>query len=56
MILISCNHCGRSHRSDYCIKTGKIPDINCLEDDIDLSDFNNDYPEEYEQFKSRKVK
>lgn len=55
MILIRCNHCGRSHRSDYCIKTGKIPDINCLEDDIDLSDFTNDYPEEYEQFKSRKI-
>ena len=42
-----------SHRSDFCIKTGKVPDANCLEDDIDLSDFENDYPKFYEKYAGR---
>ncbi len=53
MILIRCNHCNMSHRPDFCIKTGKVPDTNCLEDDIDLSDFENDYPKVYEKYTGR---
>lgn len=51
--LIRCNHCNMSHRPDFCIKTGKVPDTNCLEDDIDLSDFENDYPKFYEKYAGR---
>jgi hypothetical protein len=42
--IIRCNHCSRSHRSDYCIKTGKVPSNDCIEDDINESDFENDIP------------
>lgn len=42
--IIRCNHCGISHRSDYCIKTGKVPSNDCPEDDINESDFENDIP------------
>ncbi len=43
--IIRCNHCSRSHRSDYCIKTGKVPSIDCIEDDIQPSDFAHDLPQ-----------
>ncbi len=42
--IVRCNWCGKSHRSDYCIKTGKVPSNDCIEDDFDPSDFENDIP------------
>lgn len=45
MEIIRCNWCGWSHRSDYCIKTGKVPSIDCIEDDIQPSDFAHDLPQ-----------
>lgn len=40
--MIRCNHCGRDHRPDYCIKTGKVPSDDCVESDINPSDFEHD--------------
>lgn len=37
--IIRCNHCGKDHRSDYCIATGKVPSDDCPECDTDLTDF-----------------
>jgi len=42
LIMIRCNHCGRDHRPDYCIKTGKVPSDDCVESDINPSDFEHD--------------
>lgn len=41
-IMIRCNHCGRDHRHDYCTVSGKIPSDDCLESDINPSDFEED--------------
>lgn len=41
-VIITCNHCGRSHLANYCSSTGKIPSIDCAtirEDDHDISNF-----------------
>ena len=44
MEIIRCNWCGHSHRSDFCITTGKVPSIDCAEDDTQPSAFENDIP------------
>lgn len=41
MEIIRCNHCGRDHRSDFCISTGKVPSYDCPECDINPNDFND---------------
>lgn len=42
LVMIRCNHCGKDHRHDYCITTGKIPSEDCIESDIELSPFLGD--------------
>lgn len=45
MNIIRCNHCGKSHWSNYCPATGKVPSEDCIEDDIDPTCFDVGLPE-----------
>lgn len=45
MDIIRCNHCGRSHWSNICPATGKVPSADCIEDDINPTDYDVGLPE-----------